>query len=93
MDDYLLEDLLIHLGTLKDDIQFVLNNTEVYDEKVLSFFKDLSQYAYDFHTRGVHLEYERKKSLAGFLWRLFSGWTLSEGYKKEDIVKRMIKII
>lgn len=93
MDDYLLEDLLIQLGILKDDIQFVLNNTEVYDKKVLSFFKDLSQYAYGFHARGAHLEYERKKSLAGFLWSLFSGWTFSEGHKKEDIVKRMIKII
>jgi len=93
MNDYLLEDLLIQLGILKDEVHFVINNTEIYDKKVLSFFKVISQYAYSFQIRGVDLEYERKKELLSFLWELFSGWSFSEGYKKEDIVGIMIEKI
>lgn len=34
-----------------------------------------------------------KKSLLRFLWELFTGWSFADGYRKEDIVKLMIKEI
>ena len=90
MDDFLLEELLIQLGLFKDEIHFVLYNTDIYDKRVLSFFKLLSQHVYKFYLRGINLENDTKKELFRFLWELFSGWNFYEGYKNEDIVKIMI---
>ena len=42
LNGFLLEDLLIQLGILKDEVAFILNNTEINDKSVLSFFRLLS---------------------------------------------------
>jgi hypothetical protein len=89
----LLEDLLIQLGILKDEVAFILNNTEINDKSVLSFFRLLSQYVYGFEARGINMEYERKKELLRFLWELFTGWSFVDGYREEEIVKLMIEKI
>ena len=93
LDGHLLEDLLIQLSILRDEVAFVLNNTEINDKSVLSFFRLLSQRVYNFKARGIKMEYEDKKSLLGFLWELFTGWSFVDGYRKEDIVKLMTKEI
>ena len=93
LDGHLLEDLLIQLSILRDEVAFILNNTEINDKSVLSFFRLLSQRVYNFKTRGINMEYEDKKSLLRFLWELFTGWSFADGYRKEDIVKTMIQEI
>lgn len=93
LNGFLLEDLLIQLGILKDEAAFILNNTEINDKSVLSFFRLLSQYVYGFEARGINMEYESKKELLRFLWGLFTGWSFADGYREEDIVKLMIKKI
>ena len=93
LDGRLLEDLLIQLSILRDEVAFVLNNTEINDKSVLSFFRLLSQRVYNFKARGINMEYEDKKSLLRFLWELFTGWSFVDGYPREDIVKLMTKEI
>lgn len=93
LDGRLLEDLLIQLSILRDEVAFILNNTEINEKSVLSFFRLLSQRVYNFKARGIYMEYEDKKSLLRFLWELFTGWSFADGYRKEDIVKLMIKEI
>lgn len=93
LDGRLLEDLLIQLSILRDEVAFILNNTEINEKNVLSFFRLLSQRVYNFKARGINMEYEDKKSLLRFLWELFTGWSFADGYRKEDIVKLMIKEI
>lgn len=39
LEDYLLEDLLVQLSILKDEVYFVLYNTEIYDKKYYHFLK------------------------------------------------------
>ena len=39
------------------------------------------------------MEYNERNRLLGFLWKLFAGWSFSDGYRKEDIVKLMIQKI
>jgi hypothetical protein len=36
---------------------------------------------------------DESKPLAGFLWNVFAGWDQITGYRKEDIVKKMIAAI
>jgi hypothetical protein len=93
LDGRLLEDLLIQLSILRDEVAFILNNTEINEKSVLSFFRLLSQRVYNFKARGINMEYEDKKSLLRFLWELFTGWSFADGYRKEDIVKLMTKEI
>ena len=93
LDGHLLEDLLIQLSILRDEVAFVLNSTEINEKSVLSFFRLLSQRVYSYKARGINMEYEDKKLLLRFLWELFTGWSFVDGYRKEDIVKLMIKEI
>ena len=93
LNGHLLEDLLIELSILRDEVAFILNNTEINDKSVLSFFRLLSQRTYGFMARGINMEYEEKKSLLSFLWELFTGWSFIDGYREEDIVKSMIQKI
>jgi len=93
LNGHLLEDLLIELSILRDEVAFILNNTEINDKSVLSFFRLLSQRTYGFMARGINMEYEEKKSLLSFLWELFTGWSFVDGYREEDIVKLMIEKI
>ena len=93
LNGHLLEDLLIELSILWDEVAFILNNTEINDKSVLSFFRLLSQRVYVFKARGINMEYEKKKALLRFLWELFTGWNFIDGYREEDIVKLMIQKI
>jgi len=43
--------------------------------------------------KDVTLGYDEFKPLAGFLWSVFAGWDFITGYRKEDIVKKMIDAI
>ena len=93
LNGHLLEDLLIELSILWDEVAFILNNTEINDKSVLSFFRLLSQRVYVFKARGINMEYDEKKALLRFLWELFTGWNFIDGYREEDIVKLMIQKI
>jgi hypothetical protein len=37
--------------------------------------------------------YDESKPLARFLWDVFAGWDSIEGYRREDVVKKMIDAI
>ena len=89
----LLKDLLVQLDILRDEASFILNNTEIDDENVLSFFKLLSQSVYGYRIEGINMDYDEKKALMNFLWVLFTGWSFGDGYREEDIVKLMIEKI
>ena len=89
----MLKDLLVQLDILSDEASFILNNTEINDENVLSFFKLLSQSVYGYRLRDINLDYDEKRVLMSFLWELFAGWSFVEGYREKDIVKLIIKKI
>ncbi|MGP0592693.1 hypothetical protein ACTRXD_09175 [Nitrospira sp. T9] len=86
---YPLRDILNELEILREELLYVLNNIDVHDEKVFGFLKRLSHAIF----RIKHLEpgYDDVKSLCHFLWEIFTGYSFSEGYRKEDIVQSMIE--
>lgn len=87
------KDILVQLSILRNELSFILNNTEINDRNVLLFFKLLSQKVYSHREKGINIEYDEKKALLDFLWQLFTGWSPIEGYREEDIVKIMIQKI
>jgi len=89
----LLKDLLMQLDILRDEVSFVLNNIEINDKNVFSFFKLLSQSVYVYKLRDINMDYNEKESLMSLLWNLFAGWSFVGGYREEDIVKLMIEKI
>ena len=91
MNEYHLKDLLVELEIFTNEVAYVLNNVEINDPDVFSFFKRLSQTVYRF--KNSTLEYDEVKQLSGFLWDLFAGWSFIDGYREDDIVKVMIEKI
>jgi len=67
---------------------FVLNNTDIPNDEPFEFLKRLSAAMYSM--KSVTIGHDEIKPLAGFLWDVFAGWDWIEGYRKEDIVKKMI---
>jgi len=93
LNGILLKDLLVQLDILRDEVSFVLNNVEINDENVFSFFQLLSQSVYGYRLRDINLDYDEKRVLMSFLWELFAGWSFADGYREDDIVKLMIEKI
>jgi hypothetical protein len=87
----LLEDLLVEFEILLHEVTYVLNNVDVDDPDVLSFFKRLSQAVYKL--KNTTLEYDDVKHLSGFLWELFAGWSFIDGYREDDIIGVMLEKI
>ena len=75
----------------RDELAFVLNNTDIPKDKPFEFLKRLSAAIYSM--KDVTLGYDESKPLASFLWNVFAGWDQITGYRKEDIVKKMIAAI
>lgn len=87
-DDYHLKAVLTELQILREAVHYALNNVEVRDDDVFAFFHRLSQQVYKF--QNTKEDYDDVKSLSGFLWQLFAGWSWIDGYRDEDIVEVMI---
>jgi hypothetical protein len=91
LDEYYLRELITRMEILRDEVAFILNNTDIPKDKPFQFLKRLSAAIYSM--KDVTLGYDELKPLARFLWDVFAGWDLIEGYRKEDIVKKMIDAI
>jgi len=91
LDEHYLRELLTRMEIFRDELAFVLNNTDIPKDEPFEFLKRLSAAIYSM--KNVTLGYDESKPLAGFLWNVFAGWDWITGYRKEDIVKKMIDAI
>jgi hypothetical protein len=66
LDEYYLRELLTRMEILRDEIAFVLNNTDIPKDKPFKFLKRLSAAIYSM--KDVALGYDELKPLAAFLW-------------------------
>ena len=90
-NQYLLRDIQHELETLREEILFALSNIDVHDEEVFAFLKRLSHAIH--RLKDIQPEYDDIKQIGGFLWEMFAGWSVIEGYRKSDIVQSMINRI
>ena len=88
LDEYFIKKLLVELEILLHEVSFVLSNVYINDENVFYFFKRLSQSVYKL--KYSTLDDDDLKNLTSFLWQIFAGWSLIDGYRDEEIVKVMI---
>ncbi len=91
MTDYYLDVTLLRMESLRQEISFVMHNTDIDDEKVMAFLKRLSN-AMLMQSNATR-DYDAIKSFLGFFWNFFAGWDFVEGYRARDIVEEMIESI
>jgi hypothetical protein len=91
LNEYYLRELLRLMEIFRVELTFVLNNTDIPKDEPFEFLKRLSAAIYSM--KDVTLGYDESKPLASFLWNVFAGWDLITGYRKEDVVKKMIDAI
>jgi hypothetical protein len=72
----------------RDELIFVLNNTDIPKDEPFEFLKRLS--AAISSMKSVTPGYDETKPLDRFLWNVFAGWDWVKGYRKEDIIQKMI---
>jgi hypothetical protein len=87
LDEYNVRNLRTKMEIFRDQISFVLNNTDIPKDEL----QRLSTVIYSM--KDVTASYNDKEVLTRFLWELFAGWSYITGARKDDIVKKMIKAI
>jgi hypothetical protein len=91
MSPYYLEVTLSRMEILRQEISFVMHNTDISGAEAFELLKRLSQAM--LMQRNATTEYDSIKSFLGFFWNLFAGWDWVEGYRARDIVDEMIESI
>lgn len=82
------EQILLNLEMLAKQIEFVLHNYTMDDEKLFGFFKHFELMLLSL--RRSSPGYDESKPLCGFVYEMFSGWNSIEGYRSYDIIEKMI---
>ncbi len=87
-DTYEFRDIIVSLQILSKQIDYILHNYTIHDQKVFDFFKRLEA----FLMRIQHLKpgYDESKGLCRFLWEIFAGFDFIEGYRGYDIIEKTI---
>ena len=73
---------------LRDEISFVLNNTDIPKDEPFKFLRNLTVGIYSM--KHATLGYDELKPFARNLWWMFTGWSAIDGQSKGDIIKKMI---
>jgi len=73
----------------REELIFILNNTDIPKTEPFEFLKRLSASSMEHVTLG----YDETKPLSRSLWDVFAGFSYVTGYRKEDIIKKMIDAI
>lgn len=87
-----LQELVVGMEIFRDEVSYILNNTDIRLDGAFAFFKGLSSQLH-FARSSAALDYDSLKQLARFYWRVLSGWDSVKGYPKGDVVERMIRSI
>jgi hypothetical protein len=87
-----LSDLLVELEIMANEVAYVLNNLDVADDEVHSFFKRLTEHIYKLRSSSLYT-YDQVKYLGNFLWEILAQWSFIDGQRENDVVKDMIERI
>jgi hypothetical protein len=83
--------MLVVLEIFMNEVAYVLNNLDINDPQVFSFFKRLSQAVY--RLKNSTLGHEEIKPLEGFILEILGGFSMAEGPREYHIVEVMINKI
>lgn len=80
--------ILLNLGLLAKQVEFVLHNYTMDDDRLFDFFKRLEVML--LALRQSSPGYDESKPLCRFVFEMFSGWNFIEGYRGYDFIEKMI---
>jgi hypothetical protein len=83
--------IILNFEYLAKQIEFVLHNYTMNDQKIFDFFKRLELILIGL--RQASSGYDESKPLCRFIYEIFSGFSLIDGYRGYDYVEKMIKDI
>lgn len=86
--DYL-NDILVELEILSNEFSYALNNLNVDDDQVHSFFKRMTEHVYKLKNSKIYT-HDQVKYLGNFLWEILARWSMISGQADSDIVEDMI---
>jgi hypothetical protein len=87
-----IEEILVEMEIFSKEIDYVLNNADIRDEKVHSFFKSFESHIYKLKKSPTYSG-DQVKYLGNFLWEILAHWSGVEGYRKNDVIQDMIGAI
>ena len=87
-----IDDLLLELELFASEVSYVLNNVNIQDAKVHSFFKRLSENIYRLKNSSVY-SYDQVKYLGNFLWGVHARWSIIDGQREDDVIQEMIEAL
>lgn len=86
------DELLLELELFASEVSYVLNNVNIQDPKVHSFFKRLSENIYRLKNSTVYSD-DQVKYLGNFLWGIHARWSLIDGQLEDDVIQKMINAL
>jgi len=84
-------EIVLNLQMLSKQIEFVLHNYAMDDQKAFDFFKRLELLLMRLQSMGAG--YDESKPLCRFIWEMFTGFSWAEGYRGYDPIEKMIEDI
>lgn len=84
-------EIILSFQVLSRQIEYVLHNYPIKDQKIFDFFKRLEAFLLRMH----HLKpgYDESKTLCRFIYEIFAGFSIIDGYRGYDIIEKMIQDI
>lgn len=87
-----LGDLYVEFQLLSDEISFVLNNIDIDDDRVASFFHNFFSHTYRLRNSSVFSE-DQAKYFGNFLWEIMAQYSMIDGQRKKDPILSAINQI
>ena len=87
------QEIIINLQILSKQIDYVLHNYPIKDGNIFGFFKRLEGLLIRLENRSTGYYEDEEGMLSSFIWEVFSGYSIIEGYRGYDIVEKMIEEI
>jgi hypothetical protein len=81
-------EIVLNLAMLSKQIDFVLHNYLIVDQRMFDFFKRLEIFLIRVESMGAG--YDEEKILTRFIWEIFAGWDYVQGDRGYDIIEKMI---
>jgi hypothetical protein len=91
LDEGNLRELLTTMEIFRDEVRFVLNNTNIPRDRPFEFFKRLSNAIYS--KKDTTVGYDSTERFGNFLWDIFAGFSVVSGPRDTDMVQEMIRSI
>ncbi|MDR7307785.1 hypothetical protein [Rhodoferax saidenbachensis] len=87
-----LSDIVAHMQTLSNEVEYLLHKISIDDEEVHAFLKRLSLHTHRLQHLSVY-SYDEVKYLGGFIFEMLAAWSVISGYLEADPVACMIEKI